>query len=466
MTKYMLKENNSKIFSQEKKNQVSSATEEENNGYGNDYSRKLLEERSQQEKKDKIAANKVLESIKKSAEPEEERLFPPREIFNPEKEIGKIRKGAKAWQWEKLAKFKERLAFQKEGIAQIQRLLYEKFEKNEFRDVEEIRQNIFNLENKYALSNKQRGLVEKAADICWRQHNSIQQNIGDCLKRNGNVDGKKLFEKIFRRPPQGKVEVIIKPITVYFRLFNDKDFAYALSGEYFAGRNIDDNDLKNASRYGGAKLGNSHFPGLENAVAIERTPNFFRRNFTNFSQRVLVHEDQHSFNDLIDQALGSAYKNKDKKNFITKEKKWDNIITRRAKNEICAYFKDGSTAEEIRRKLMKGSIYAYGQDYQREAKKYGEKFSEEYIKIIEEGIVSIFDLVKYGYPKEDALALLTTEDISKWKKVVERQLGWKKSQKEEKKDRRRLTSFSEKINEGVDKKIRMIKYYFKSKIYK
>ena len=412
---------------------------------------------------------------KELLEKQDSEIFLPNEVFDPVKEVRAIRTGSRKDSSARLEIFKKKLAYQKEGITEIQGILYREVDKNEEVKENDLAKSVAGLMAKYALSENQRGIFNEAMKIYVERHDGIVANTKDCLMADGKVDGEKLFGKIFKRSPQGKVEVVIKPITVYLKLYDIEDYAYVVSDAYVSGREANDEEIKDAERSDGTKLGNSHYPGMEHCVAVENTSKFLMRNSRARSEKTLIHEDQHNFNDLINESFVSSFErmkatselhqeNESGKVKIEKEENAsdrDFYIGLKAADEICSYAKDGSSPSKIRHVLLENdTLYEYGEDYKKENKKEGEQFSDEYIELIESAIAALFDLIENGYSREQATAFLFTEYISDWKKIVERQLGNRKRKKpEERGEKADIVSIIDRIKKSI---LGRIKRFFDS----
>ncbi|KKQ45898.1 MAG: hypothetical protein US63_C0009G0009 [Candidatus Moranbacteria bacterium GW2011_GWC2_37_8] len=417
-------------------------------------SRELAKMKAMQEIGDEVGTERVRDLLNSIPDENSDKLFSANEKFDPWAEMKNIRTGTREENKDRLDLFKKKMAYQKIGMIEMQSILYDEINKKPRVTEDELEAKISELMNKYALSDHQRDIFEKSIEIYIERHNGITNYTKECLAKHGEISGKKLFEEMFKRAPYGRVDVVIKPMTLYLKMHNIKDYAYVESGAYMEGRDADKNEIKAANRSGGTKLGNSHIPGLEHTVAIENASSLAARIFWERSRKILTHEDQHNFNQLIDDALsGNSNEGLNPAGIEpplietqNDRELSDFDISLSVQNEICAYVKDGSDAESIRNYLLKrDTIYTYGEKYKKENKKNGEKFSQDYIDLVEGGIVAVFDLIKHGYSREEANALLYTENIFYWGNVVEKQLGKRKSIKQELKDKKKLTSLRGRI---------------------
>ncbi len=420
----------------------------------------LQETKFLQHEADMKEVDRIMGLVREIPENSEEVIFSPGEQFDPHEELSKIRIGSKDENKKNLEIFKKKLIFQKKGIIEIQGLLYQEIGNNNEITAEQLKLNIADFKEKYALSDNQRLIFDSAIDTMIQRHEGIVENTQDCIREDGSVDGEKLFAKIFKKQPLGKVVVDILPCTIYLKTYNLQDYTYVHSSAYaINGLNINDSDVQNANRSGGVRLGDSQYPGLESVVTLQNATTMYKRLFSN---KILIHEDQHNFNNIINHALDAGETDitlNDKEDIIEfkrrKANERDILIEVRAADEICAYLKDGSNMQRIHDFLLGGAtIYEYGEDYKQEEKKFGQQFSQEYIDIVDGGIVAIFDLLKNGYSREAAIAALFPETLTNWGKVTSRLLNKKKTFAEEQRDRKNIVSLMDRIDRAFIKYIR------------
>jgi hypothetical protein len=209
---------------------------------------------------------------------------------------------------------------------------------------------------------------------------------------------------------------------------------------------------------------------MENVIALENVSRFSLPGFGKSSERILVHEEQHNFNCLIYDARAKAHEelfpadneNESEDSEALKENieevdkeiegrvERDSEIRFKVKDEICAYVIDRSSAIGIRDMLLEEyGLYEFGEYYKEENKKKGERFSREYVELVEGGIVAMFDLIKNGYSRQEAVSLLFTENLMRWRLVVDRQLGVEKNKKKEIRDRNKLNPILYRIDRAI-----------------
>lgn len=423
-----------------------------------DRSEGLRDATREQEIRDKVAAKTILKSISNIPEQGSRGIFLSGDKFDPYEEIKKIRHGLKEERQEKLEDFKRKLAYQKQGIAKMQDYLYQVIEGKIDHDKKTTTAELVKMADHFALCDDQKHAFDVAYQICKKRHDGIARRLSGYVDGRGEIDGRGFYENVFGKKPRGKVEVEVRPITVHFKLYNIEDYAYIDSFAYKTKGKVEGKEIMKARRSSGKKLNNSGIPGLEQVITLENASDYSGWNDRENSERILTHEDRHNLNDVIERALWYAYDNQDSNN-EDDERKDDNCerdfeIESMIKDEICAYVKDGSPAGRIWDMILKkDTLYGYGKDFRKEKKREGEEFSQEYINLIEKGIVAMFDLIEDGYSKEEAIALLFSERLLLWPRVVERQLGKKKSGKQELNDRKKLNPIIKKIDRYIYEKI-------------
>lgn len=370
-------------------------------------------------------------------------------VFKDElsEELKSIRSGTKEEQRQKLEEFKKKMIEQKKGMAEIQKKLLGEVEKNPNASVEEYLKLIQDSFDELNLSNDQRAAFKKSLESYVETHQAIDRNTRDCIDSNtGKVDGLKLYEKLFDRKPEGKVEVILRPAMIYVRIENLDDYALACTGG--AADSVTDKMREKAINSGGRVLRSCKIADLKDVVALEKATDGRFSNGVN--DEVLKHEEQHVLNSIIQHGYDAELEKINKKKIVDKEYVDNVVIENRIKDEISAYFKEGRSPEYIRETLLKSdTIYEYGFNYKGGDVKKAE-FSQEYVDLVENGISAYAYLLRIGYSAEDVQGLLFVEPLSKWMKVAERITGKKvvKTEKEKTKREDEINKLVQEVNKA------------------
>lgn len=387
-----------------------------------------------------------MEGIHFSEQPEPP-IKPP-DVFSPEKELKEIRQGSHEEKRAKLEEFKDKLAYQKEGIAETQEALMWLIRKNPGISYDEFHDAAFDYARRYGLDQSGHFSIDEIFSEYERRHHRIEE-----MRRIFPSDFA-LYTAIFNQPPKGKIEVIKGPMTLYFKCHDPRDYALVRSGAFLESRAPTPHEIDASNMSSGVNIGKSLVKGLEGTLAAENS-RFVREED---SEKTFIHEEQHAIKRLFKEKLfdrnafeflleGRMGEVDEKKLRLFTERwlrEYRKVAEGRAKDEILAYFKEGErTPEETFNSLVlpeeNGGVY----DYLASAKKStmdsflevfsgehlmmfieaAEKvFDDEYQGIIIRGADSITTLRNAGYSKEKIIALLMLEPLSKWRKVTDRLL--------------------------------------------
>ena len=141
------------------------------------------------------------------------RNLSPIEQSLPSKEKRKIRA-------ERLAKYKENLMRQKQGIAQAIADLFNAVESAPDMTKEELLLKVKTLAPEYKFTKKQLAYFKYAIEEYLSKHLAVEKYRAMYLKDDD------LFEACFGKKPEGKIEVVKGPMTLYFRCYDRDDFAF------------------------------------------------------------------------------------------------------------------------------------------------------------------------------------------------------------------------------------------------
>lgn len=401
-------------------------------------------------------------------EPEEKRKPPiaEGEIFDPEKEIGIIKKLPRENKRAAVAEFRDKLAFQKEGLAMTQEMIIKVIRKSPDASPDELYEYVVKAAEFFGFTEKQKKFSKKILEKYAEKHRFIKD-----LRRNFS-DDIKFFEEAFGRKPLGKIEVVEGPISICFRVYDEKDFAYIYSGAFIKKRSPTKKEILESESSGGFLLEENGAPKLKGVIFIEKVD--ADCDFIEDSREIFFHEERHIINSLFHNKPinGAEYAVEYANNVgrvLTRLKMADSDIEKEsairqyfmiiskdfedmAKNEIIAYFfeyndlddylskkifldltvsrKDGGIYDyyamekaNIRKYIFKIITKIIGKRYLSSVKKIAEKvFVDEYRSVIREAVDSIKSLYDKKYSKEQIIAMMQTEDLRKWKKVADRLL--------------------------------------------
>ena len=145
------------------------------------------------------------------------------EVFNPDEEVKDIRWTIKDDQRKELANFKEKLAYQKEGLARIQELLLSKIRENSGIKFEELHKLIEIYGKQYGFTDELKEISDEILQKYIERRNRIKE------VREKYTNNRDLFNALFGRFPEGDVEVSQEMMSLVFYCDNIRDFAYVFS---------------------------------------------------------------------------------------------------------------------------------------------------------------------------------------------------------------------------------------------
>ena len=274
-------------------------------------------------------------SVKHHIEPKEEISNPPigpEEVFNPENELAQIKAMTKEERQKKLQEYKEKLAYQKEGLARTQEELTNIIRDNPDISWPELHERALGLLQKYGADAQENRIEDILNRYYWR-HQAIKE------AREKFPDENKLFEAVFGRPPRGKIEVIEGPVTLYFRCHSIKDYALISKQTFLDYRNPSWSERRTSRMEGGVSISTSLVPNLQGTIIAERA----RGKFNDDQKKVYIHEEQHAIKRLFDERPVKKLEFHETGGSLIEQFriKRERIAELRVKDEILAFMKDG-----------------------------------------------------------------------------------------------------------------------------
>ena len=385
------------------------------------------------------------------------------EPFNPEVKLKNLRKGDKETRDERLEKYKEELIKQKEGIVEIQVNLEKQIRENPDLSQEKLMETVLAKAPEYRLSENQLNLFKETLDKYVTRHRAVRE------ARKQYPHDKEFFKACFGKEPEGAIEVIEEPTTLYFRCHDLKDYAWTRKDfpkgfpDPMGKHKLTKSDIKNASMRSGHLVTDCLIPSLQNAITVENA-----RGRPMNSPRVestLKHEEQHAIYSLFQKQKLRFFADRlfaeepIREKIVTelRDKKSSQILIdylrferkdfeHDAKHEILAHYKETTRSlDEILDLLLEskdgGGIYDYfdrNKDYfenslkekltpkiYRKNKKtirqtLKQVFVDEYKQELVDAIIAIKELEKIGKSREEIINLVTNEPLSRWEKLVKR----------------------------------------------
>lgn len=287
---------------------------------------------------------------------------------------------------------------------------------------------------RFNLSPRQIDLANKAIDKYVIMHKSVSEY------REMFPDDRDLYQAVFGCLPEGRVEVKVGPMTLYFICYDAKDYARIYSGQ----TNPDEETVRTARLSGGVFKSGISIKDVSGVIIAE---NRFGVPPMYYSDKVYIHEEQHAIHRLFEKPMSVAsydttvFKETDpeiKKMLILRYFRFirEGIGEHRVADEILSFKKDGQNNAIIINSLVKseeeGGLYDF---FKNEKKRLLDKFGEipeidslinkvfvtEYQEMISKALSAFDELTgTLGLSKEEAIAFLTMISIRYWPKMVER----------------------------------------------
>ncbi len=381
----------------------------------------------------------------------------PSTIFDARKELRDILKASGKERRVLLKVFKERLAYQKKGIAKIQDNLVDIAYKNPDLPDGFLIEKAEEMMDKYGFTEEQRRYV----GIVTRNFEIIRGYISEIKEEC--PDPKSLFEQIFHQIPKKDIRLVKSPVSFYFQL-STIDFLQIFEGKTdFKTLPVAVTSQTTLVTMRRGKIKEINLPFIlermdhqykDRAKLAGKDINCHYGVITDKSNTKL-HEEQHVIYKLlqIDKLIDHTYyKNKpnllkngntevdltkinDKKYFETLLAQERQKVEEKVKNELLAFIKGGSTTffyEHILMQNPSGCLYNFASAkltnaimhlHEGEFSEAMDKRMNSFREInhnIREARVAFQNLCREGYSEKQAITILTTEPLSKWPKAVKR----------------------------------------------
>lgn len=374
------------------------------------------------------------------------------EVFDVNEGLALIRYAPRDSRPEHIAEFKEKLAHQKEGIATVQAELITMLRNSPDTPLSSLESWFNQAGSRYGLTEEQRSYGRSILLRAVERREHIRALRERCK------DDTRLYQALFNANPQGDVSIRDGAVTLYIQCRDPRDYARIYHQKYDSG-DITEEDTQLANKSGGVSIGSARLTELEGAIIAENT-NLIEGNpllsadaRARRSEEVRVHEEQHAIkrffatvqmrNSTLEQLYTAQTKEDDIRILESHARFRREVVAEdRAKDEILAYFKDGTPAAGIYGLLTQsGGLYDYLKNGKRNfireiarnmddeeleplAGEVAERvFKEEYNWVLARGCAVPFILQANGYNTEQVISLLMHEPLSKWEKVGKRLLG-------------------------------------------
>ena len=347
---------------------------------------------------------------------------------------------------ERLANYKKNLLEQKNKIADIQIDIKKSIIQNPDVGVDELMEEVYLKASGAKMTEYQIEAFRNGIEEYIKKHQAVESN-----RRKYPVD-EKLFATCFGRTPKGDIEIIKGPMTLYFRCHDLEDYAMIHEQKFNQNDEITDADKVRSNLSAGVSISSCNVDNLRDCINAENARGrSLEKN--DDATSMYIHEEQHKIKRLFkDEAVKQDLMNAMEKAPINEKTKIlddylrtkREVFENRAKDEILAYFKDGTNLGELQKIILntkeQGGLYDYyGEWYSKDG--VNEKtnlinegageyfinyhffkiFRNEYGKdIVIPAIQSIWYLRNQGWKDEKVLNLMINEPLAKWPKLVKR----------------------------------------------
>ena len=376
------------------------------------------------------------------------------EVFVPEKEIQTILKSSKEERKQKLAIFKEKLTFQKVGLARVQDIMIDEIRQHPDKNKEELFETAVELGSEFGMNDEQKKNTREVLEKYENQHMAIKEIRKECKKDND------LFKELFWKEPKGKIEVSEGPVSLYFKCHDFEDYLtiFYSNQRNHRGKKRDftEEEKSEAMECKGINIFSSSHPEIGRAIMAENDSGTGRNPKEGESPIIFTHEEQHMINSIFEKEKMLDPSNPEnvrnvRQDFITaetREEKEKILIDffrqfrinaeAFAKDEIIAHYKDGHddmALVELTLSKEEGGGYDYLEEPKRAeylwlktsdevralTREVVEKvLVKEYRKTLADGVLAVRKMEEAGYGREEIIAILTHEPLAKWEKVVAR----------------------------------------------
>ncbi|MCK9352305.1 MAG: hypothetical protein WCT49_05935 [Candidatus Paceibacterota bacterium] len=379
----------------------------------------------------------------------------PGEIFDAEKAIREIVKVPKEERREKLEEFKEKLAFQQVGLARVQDIVIDEIRSKPDGKADDFYDLAVEMGAEFGMNERQKKETGKIID----RYDILHKGVENIRKKFPNTND--LFKELFFAVPKGRVELIVGPVSLYFKCYDFEDYLTVFysnqRSHHGKKRDFTEEEKKEAEGCKAINVFSMSHPEIGRAVMAENDSGVGKNPKEGESAVIFAHEEQHAINSLFDKEIldpndpinvrnvrqsfldAETMEEKEKilMNFFRQFRKNAEAF---AKDEMIAHYKDGHDDMafiELLTEKSRGGIYDYLEE-QRKAnylwmkaddktralteKTVQKILVEEYKNNINNASLAVYKMEKAGYEKEEIIALLTHEPLAKWGKVVGRVL--------------------------------------------
>lgn len=410
----------------------------------------MFETPDKQENQSEVTPSEFAVSDQEVSEGKREQIELEYTPFDPKSELAQIEKIDDHEQKEvALERFKRLHRWQQFVLSKLYEDISSELSANPDTSKEIILNRIDKVAKDGRFTRKQIKAARSGVDAYYRR----RKNLNEVLESHPNADS--LFEYVTNRKPKGDVEVKIDGVTIYFRCFNDEDYARIYNTK-FSESELSQEEIAQADKTGGVSVHGGP-DKISGAITAEKASK------DSLNSYIFNHEREHAIQRLIKGYINfefgggfepvnlseaSSIKEVRKKTRKYLHQTWLPGIEEKMKDEIIAYLKGSNEGvKETKLKLMKapeeGGLYWPSEenierrrstlrlsffDHNLDGKKINKVIDDELDKaldnhlenIIVEGIAAFRSMQSYGYSDRQISSMLMSKPLSKWMKVAER----------------------------------------------
>lgn len=368
--------------------------------------------------------------------------------FYPPREVRKVRKLSRNERKEQLPLLKERLQAYIASHAKLQEAISAEICANPDGAIEDLYAIADAAVERGEISSEDRDDIDHIVDGYDLKHRAVWQTRMEHPRDN------ELYSHLFGVLPFGRVEVVTGPMTLYFRCYDERDYARIRLQKFSAGAEVSKEDIREANKSGGVHLWAAPFEELNGTITAENSSQYRDQERLSFFTR--THEEQHAINQLLSDEIRSREPKeifnpaifnecgKEERKLLLRRylRWWREVAEMMARDEILAYYKeDQNSLYDISQFLIKptheGGIY----DYMHKEKRIelaqalmehlGEKHKDlirqcvsdvlvdDYHKLFKKSIDAV-EVLSNSYTREQTIAILQRTPLNKWHKITMR----------------------------------------------
>ena len=352
-----------------------------------------------------------------------------RKQFIPEVELKRVREAPKGQRAELLEEFKEKLASQRERLAEMQEVIIARVREEPDLDLKKVSCLVDALSRAYGFTEDQKTMALGLFVAYVEKHKSVR------AARDKYLEDRDLFNAVFGRYPRGEVKIIEGPMTLYFQCHDLDDYALIHSQAFLDNKeDASEEQKKEADKTIGVSIASSLIPKLNGTIIAENSAKIEK--LGRGHKMIIDHEEQHAikklFGDKMQELNGweTVSKAKTDEERLLAIRGWlrfqrEYLADEKARDEILAFFIEGNPTLNIVNILSapkkEGGLYDYlveegpklteflvrkfGPEFEPVVIREVERiFTKEYHELLRIAVNALGRLSRAGYSSSQAMA--------------------------------------------------------------